>query len=128
MAGGDIVVCFCSFFISVELEQGSSRSRGFGIPEPILSLRRRLRLAGAERGSRVAQVDPNVHCGRVRATKHASRSPFRVLEDIHGLAEIVERGGRVRVERPRVTPPHLQRDLISLSEYALRHRDQFAQQ
>jgi hypothetical protein len=34
----------------------------------------------------------------VRATEHASRDPFRLLERIHGLAEIVERGTGVRVD------------------------------
>ena len=83
-------------------------------------------LAGAERGSRVLQGCPNIHCGRVRAPEHAPRGPFRVLERRHGLAELVERGGGVLrrargrrrglaeiverragvgVERPRVNPP-----------------------
>ena len=56
-------------------------------------------LAGAERGSRVSQGCPNIHCGRVRATEHASRGSFRVLERLHGLADIVERGAVVLVER-----------------------------
>ncbi len=56
--------------------------------------------SGAECGSRALQEDPpNVHCEGVRATKHASRSPIRLLEDFHGLAEIVERGGGVEEER-----------------------------
>ena len=37
----------------------------------------------------------NVHRGRVRGSKHASRGPFRILERRHGFAEIVERGGGV---------------------------------
>ena len=53
------------------------------------------RFAGAKHGSRFAQMEPDGFSSRVRATKHASRSPFRVLENIHGLAEIVERGARV---------------------------------
>ena len=48
--------------------------------------------SGAERGSRFAQRYPNLHCGRVLASKHAPSSPFRVLERRHGLTEIVERG------------------------------------
>ena len=62
-------------------------------------------LAGAERGSRVLQGCPNIHCGRVRAAKDASHDPFRVLERRHALAEIVEGGGGVLVERHRVNPP-----------------------
>ena len=38
----------------------------------------------------------------MRATEHAPRDPFRVLERRHGLAEIVERGPVVHVERYRV--------------------------
>ena len=44
---------------------------------------------GAERGSRVLQVVLYVRGERVRATKHAPRNPFRLLERRHGLAEIV---------------------------------------
>jgi len=36
---------------------------------------------------------------RVLATEHAPRGPFRVFERRDGLAEIVERGGGVPVER-----------------------------
>ena len=60
---------------------------------------------GAERGSRVSQAALNPHCGRVRAAKHAPRGPFRVLERRHGLAEVVERGAGVRVERLPVNLP-----------------------
>ena len=38
-------------------------------------------------------------------TEHAPRNAFRVLERRHGLAEIVERGARVLVERDRINPP-----------------------
>ena len=31
----------------------------------------------------------------MRATEHAPRDPFRVLERLHGLAEVVERGAGV---------------------------------
>ena len=37
----------------------------------------------------------------MRATEHAPRGPFHVLERRHGLAEIVERGTGVPVERLR---------------------------
>ena len=50
----------------------------------------RLRFAGAERGSRDSQGPLHIHHDRVRATKHAPRDPFSVLERRHGLAEIVE--------------------------------------
>ena len=89
---------------------------------------RRWRLAGAERGSRVVQVDPNVHCCRVRATKHASRSPFRVLENIHGLAEIVERGVGVLVECQGVIPLHHEREIMIFAKNAPRHGYRLAQQ
>ena len=45
----------------------------------------------------------------MRATKHAPRDPFSVLERRHGLAEIVERGALVFVERPNVNPIDLTR-------------------
>ena len=48
--------------------------------------------AGAERGARVSQFVLNRFCGRMRATKHAPRGPLRVLERLHALAEIIERG------------------------------------
>jgi len=38
----------------------------------------------------------------MRAAKHAPRNTFRVLERRHGLAEIVERGAFVKVERRRL--------------------------
>ena len=63
---------------------------------------RRRRLAGAERGSRFLQGISNPQYVRVRATEHAPRGPCRVLERRHGLAEIVERGVVVFVERLRV--------------------------
>ena len=46
----------------------------------------------AEGGSRVLQGPLHVHCGRMRATQHAPRDPSCVLECLHALAEIVERG------------------------------------
>ena len=65
--------------------------------------RRWLRFAGAEDGSCVSKVLHNSRYGRVLATKHASRRPYRLLERRHGFTEIVERGGGVRVQRYR--PP-----------------------
>ena len=38
----------------------------------------------------------------MRAAEHAPRDPFHVLQRLHGLAEIVERGAGVPVERLRV--------------------------
>ena len=66
----------------------------------LLPLRRRL--AGAEHGSRVLQIAPHRSCQRMRATQHAPRDQFRVLERRHSLAEIVERGVSVEVEHLRV--------------------------
>ena len=43
----------------------------------------------------------NRSCGRVRATEHAPRNPCRILERRHSLADIVERGTGVLVERHR---------------------------
>ena len=62
------------------------------------------------------------------ATEHASRRPFCLHERGHGLAEIVERGAVVSVERLRVNPPHLERYLMTISENAPRHGHDFAQQ
>ena len=61
--------------------------------------------AGCERGSRHSQIVPNAICDRVRTSKHTPRDPFRLLERRYGLAEIVERGVVVLVERPRPRPP-----------------------
>ena len=44
---------------------------------------------------------------RMRATEHAPRGRFYLLERIYGLAEIVGRGAGVVVERQRVIPPRL---------------------
>ena len=74
--------------------------------------RRRRRLAGAERGSRHLQIPLKRLCERVRAAEDASRDPFRVLACRHGFAEIVECGGVVLVERPRVNPSHLEGEFI----------------
>jgi pyruvate kinase len=49
----------------------------------------------------------------VRAAEHAPRGRFYLLERRHGLAEIVERGAPVSVERLRVIPPHPERESVS---------------
>ena len=92
----------------------------------------RRRLAGAERFSRRSQRFLNPPCNppynRVRATEHATSSPFCFLERLHGLAEIAERGAVVHVERLRVNPSHLKRDPMFFSESASRQGHRFAQQ
>ena len=52
---------------------------------------------------------------RMRGTEHAPRSPFRVLERVHGLAEIVECGAVVFVEAPRVCKFHYKREFSILT-------------
>ena len=56
------------------------------------------RFASAERRSRESKLLLNRRCERVRTTEHAPRRPRRLLERIHGLAEIVKRGLVVVVE------------------------------
>ena len=46
----------------------------------------------------------------MRAAEHAPRDRFYLLERRHGLAEIVERGTVVSVERHRVNLPHSRED------------------
>ena len=77
-----------------------------------LRLSRRGRLADAEPGSRLEQIASKSFCGRMRAPEHAPRDPFHVLESRHGLAQIVERGAAVFVERLRITPPNPEREII----------------
>ena len=50
------------------------------------------------------QILPNSRRDRVDAPEDTPRSPFRVLERLHGIAEIIERGVGVLVERLRVKP------------------------
>ena len=85
-------------------------------------------LGGDEPGSRLSQDGLSPPCGRVRASKHASRGPFNLFERRYGLAEIVERGVGVAVERPCIIPLHPERDLVSLAENASRHGYLLAQQ
>ena len=84
------------------------------------------RFAGAERGSCVSQFVLNSPCDRIRATKHTPRNTFSVLERRHGLLEIVERGAVVFAERHRVSRPHPDRGVYTLSENVSRHGYRFA--
>ena len=56
---------------------------------------------------------------RMRATEHAPRGPFRVLERVHGLAEIVERGAVVFVDELFIDDP---RDLVAADWQRRRRR------
>ena len=82
-------------------------------------------LAGGEGDSRVSQVVLKRSCERVRASKHAPRGPFNLLERIYGLAELSERGGGVIADRSRVIPPRHERGLITFPEDAPRHGQRF---
>ena len=84
--------------------------------------------AGAERFSRFSYGVLKFRCERVRATEHATRGPFRLLERIHGLADIVEGGAIDSTERDRVIPPQPEHDDMTLPENASRRRNPFAQQ
>ena len=81
---------------------------------------------GAERGSRCSQGTLNPLCERVRAAEHAPRDPFRLLERRHGFAQIVERGSVVLVECPPINLPHLEREFMTVTEKASRHRHHLA--
>ena len=48
----------------------------------------------------------------MRAAEHTPRGPRRVLDRRHSLAEIVERGAGVLVERPRVIHPDPKRGRV----------------
>ena len=58
-------------------------------------------LGGDEPGSRVSQIHLNRRGERIRATEHAPRDRFYLLERPNGLVEIVERGAFVLSERCR---------------------------
>ena len=75
---------------------------------------RRWRLAGAERCSRLLQIALNRRGERVRTTEHAPCDPSRVLERRHGLAEIVDCGAGVLVERLSIICPKSERELITI--------------
>ena len=65
---------------------------------------------------------------RGRASEHAPRDPFRLLERRYGHAEIIKRGAVGPVESQRVSPPHREREMMTLSEKASRHGNHFAEQ
>ena len=88
----------------------------------------RRRLAGGEQFSRRLQIPLKRRGERVRATEHASRGRYQFLERLNALAQIVERGGGVMVERMCVKHPHPEREITILSENTPRHGDPFAQQ
>ena len=87
-----------------------------------------LAFAGAEHDSRVSQTALHAFCERVRATEHAPRGLFQIFERRNGLAEIVERGAGVIIERLRVISPHPEHKVIMLLENASRHGNRFAHQ
>ena len=80
-----------------------------------------------QEASGLSQEMFNLLYERVRATEHAPRGPFRVLESRHGLAEIIERGGGVLVERLPISPPHFERDFTTIPMNAARHGYRLAQ-
>ena len=65
---------------------------------------------------------------RMRATKDATRGPFRLLERRHGLAEIVKGGAVVVVKILRIIHLHRERDIIISSDNAPRHGYRLAQE
>jgi len=84
--------------------------------------------AGAERCSRTSCGFLTARCDWVRASEHAPGDPFRIFERRHGLAEIVERGVGVQVERHRVNSPRREREFMTLSEDTSRHGNLFKHQ
>ncbi len=75
-------------------------------PSYLPTRRRRMRFfAGAERGSRLTQAGISSRCERMGAAEHAPRGPCCFLERRYGLAEIVERGVSVFVQRLRESHP-----------------------
>ena len=90
--------------------------------------RHRRHLSDAEHRLRVLQVAPKSRLReRVRATEHAPRNTFSVLERRHGLAEIVERGAVLESASAYI---HLILSVVSVlsPENASRHGHRFAQQ
>ena len=65
---------------------------------------------------------------RVRSSKNAPQSPFRLLKRRHGLAEIVERRAVMLVKRLRVVISHSERVFMRITENAPRHGHESAQQ
>ena len=76
---------------------------------------------------RVSQSFLNRRCERMCATEHASRGPSSLLERRHSLAEIVARRAGT-AERVRESPPHPEREFVTLSKNASRHGLRSAQQ
>ena len=70
---------------------------------------------------RASQADFSMAYSWMRAAEHASRGSCHVLERLHGLADIVERGAFGSTEHLPVNLPHHERDLMTLSEDAPRH-------
>ena len=64
----------------------------------------------------------------MRAAQHAPGSPKSFLEYLQGLAEIIERGAGVIVERPGVIPSHHERERMTLAENTLRYGNIFSQE
>ena len=93
-----------------------------------LFLRTPRRLLLAEHQSRPLQVSLNRFSEWMRAAEHAACNPYGVFERRHGLAEIVERGAGVLVERPSVIHPHPKCGYIIIAENAPRHGHRFAEQ
>ena len=75
---------------------------------------------------RLSQAELSRPYGRVRISEQAPRNRLHVLERNNCLAEVVERGGGVVVERHRVTQPHPEREVMTLTEDASRHGYRFA--
>ena len=69
------------------------------------------------------QVVLNSHCERVLATKHAPRGLFQILEGRHGLADNVERGAALFVERPEKNILVVQSNLAN-TYLAVRQREE----
>ena len=107
------------------LKSAAVVQKTYRVQQPPRRVTRECGVSGAGLDRRVVQC---FHCGRMRAAEHAPRGPCRFFERRHGLAEIVERGAGVHVERLRVTPPHPEREIMTLSENASRHGYRFAQQ
>ena len=84
--------------------------------------------AGAERGSRISQLDFTQFYEWVRATQGALSDPNDVLERCHCLAVIGERGGVVFVEHHRVNSPHPERLITTLADNTSRHGYHVTQQ
>ena len=80
------------------------------------------RFAGGERGSRVSQEGLNMHRDGMRATHHAPRGPFRLLERLHSFPEIIERGTGVREEHISMNRPHQERKLMTFSKSSSHRR------